>query len=47
MGIIIFPDKCRHCNPAPCMQVCPTGAITRQSEFDTVIINEEKCIDSG
>ncbi len=27
-----FPVRCHHCNPAPCGQVCPTGAITRETE---------------
>ncbi len=47
VGIKTFPNKCRHCDPAPCMQACPTGAITRISEYDTVVINEEKCIACG
>ncbi len=47
IGIMTFPDKCRHCNPAPCMQVCPTGAITRNKEIDTVLINGNRCIACG
>lgn len=38
------PNKCRHCNPAPCMTVCPTGAITREAETETVIVDADKCI---
>lgn len=41
---ISFPNKCRHCNPAPCQQVCPTGAITRNAQQDLVLINPSKCI---
>lgn len=37
-----FPNKCRHCDPAPCMMVCPTGAISR--EGDIVLINGDRCI---
>lgn len=39
-----FPNKCRHCNPAPCQQVCPTGAIYRDPDFDVVLINPDRCI---
>lgn len=39
-----FPNKCRHCNPAPCMAVCPTGAITRDPDLDIVVIDGYKCI---
>ena len=43
-----FPNKCRHCNPAPCMGVCPTGAITRAQDYpDIVQINASKCIACG
>ncbi len=39
-----FPNKCRHCDPAPCLQVCPTGAIYRDVEHDAVLIDTGKCI---
>jgi anaerobic carbon-monoxide dehydrogenase iron sulfur subunit len=42
-----FPSKCRHCNPAPCQQSCPTGAITRNNEMDIVLIDGNKCITCG
>ena len=37
-----FPNKCRHCDPAPCQSVCPTGAISRNG--DIVLIDGNKCI---
>ena len=39
-----FPVKCRHCDPAPCQQVCPSGAIFRDAEQDLVLIDPKKCI---
>ena len=39
-----FPNKCRHCDPAPCQQVCPTGAIYRDAAYDAVLIDASKCI---
>ena len=39
-----FPSKCRHCDPAPCQAVCPTGAITRDAEHDAVLIDTSRCI---
>jgi carbon-monoxide dehydrogenase iron sulfur subunit len=39
-----FPNRCRHCNPAPCQQVCPTAAIYRDSEQQLVLVNPDKCI---
>jgi formate dehydrogenase iron-sulfur subunit len=35
-------DVCKHCVQAPCLEVCPTGAITR-TEFDTVVIQSDAC----
>lgn len=43
-----FPNKCRHCNPAPCLAVCPTAAIHRAADFpDIVLIEADKCIACG
>lgn len=39
-----FPNKCRHCDPAPCQGVCPTGAISRDDELGLVLIDESRCI---
>jgi carbon-monoxide dehydrogenase iron sulfur subunit len=39
-----FPNKCRHCDPAPCLQVCPTGAITRDKSSDLVLVDARRCI---
>ncbi len=39
-----FPNKCRHCDPAPCQQVCPTGAITRDDGTDLVLVEPGRCI---
>ncbi len=43
-----FPNKCRHCNPAPCQLVCPTAAIHRPGDFaEIVLIEARKCIACG
>ncbi len=42
-----FPNKCRHCNPAPCQKACPTEAIYREGKFNIVLIEAEKCINCG
>lgn len=39
-----FPNRCRHCNPAPCHQVCPTGAIHRDADHDLVLLDAGQCI---
>jgi electron transport protein HydN len=33
---------CRHCEDAPCAEVCPNGAIVR--EHDSIQIKQDKCI---
>jgi formate dehydrogenase iron-sulfur subunit len=39
---LMMSDVCKHCVHAPCLEVCPTGAIIR-TEFDTVYIQEPAC----
>jgi formate dehydrogenase iron-sulfur subunit len=39
---LMMSDVCKHCVNAPCLEVCPTGAIVR-TEFDTVYIQEPTC----
>src|SRR5438309_6926738 len=39
---LMMSDVCKHCVDAPCLEVCPTGAIMR-TEFDTVYIQEPAC----
>ena len=39
-----FPNRCRHCDPAPCMLACLPGAIYRNADFETVMIDADKCI---
>ncbi len=40
-----FPNKCRHCDPAPCMSACPSAAIRRAEDHpEIVLIDSRKCI---
>src|SRR3970040_1545578 len=39
---LMMSDVCKHCVQAPCLEVCPTGAIIR-TEFDTVVIQSDTC----
>jgi len=41
---VYFPRSCLHCEDAPCVTVCPTGASHKRAEDGIVLVNEEKCI---
>jgi len=47
INLLTFPNKCQHCDPAPCMDVCPTGAMYRDGKTGSVQVNHEKCISCG
>lgn len=39
-----YPNRCRHCDPAPCLQVCPTGAISFEGDLGLVLVDPARCI---
>jgi formate dehydrogenase iron-sulfur subunit len=39
---LFYSDSCKHCQEAPCLDACPTGAIFR-TEDGMVLINEDVC----
>ena len=45
--IVHFPKSCLHCEDAPCVTVCPTGASYKRAEDGIVLVDEEKCIGCG
>ncbi|MFX1496075.1 MAG: 4Fe-4S dicluster domain-containing protein [Promethearchaeota archaeon] len=47
IGLMTYPGKCRQCYPAPCINVCPSGALSRDKETESILLNEQKCIACG
>ena len=45
--IVHFPKSCLHCEEAPCVTVCPTGASFKRAEDGIVLVNESTCIGCG
>lgn len=45
--VVHFPKSCLHCDDAPCVTVCPTGASYKRSEDGIVLVNEDRCIGCG
>ena len=45
--VINFPRSCLHCQDAPCVTVCPTGASLKRAEDGIVLVNEDACIGCG
>lgn len=39
-----LPMHCQQCKEAPCMAICPKGAIYRDDELGSVMINYDLCI---
>jgi Fe-S-cluster-containing dehydrogenase component len=45
--IVHFPRSCLHCDDAPCVTVCPTGASYKRAEDGIVLVNEADCMGCG
>lgn len=39
-----LPNRCHHCDPAPCEMACPTGAMFRDHDHGLVLVDGDKCI---
>jgi anaerobic dimethyl sulfoxide reductase subunit B (iron-sulfur subunit) len=44
VGISFFSISCLHCGDAPCLMVCPTGAISKRDKDGVVEVNQDLCI---
>ena len=42
-----FPNKCRHCEPAPCQEACMPGAIRSDIAEGLKIVDLARCIGCG
>jgi Fe-S-cluster-containing hydrogenase component 2 len=39
-----FPLTCQHCGDAPCREVCPVNALSRDNDTGAIVLNEDTCI---
>jgi formate dehydrogenase iron-sulfur subunit len=45
-GWLMMSDVCKHCENAPCMEACPTGALFK-TEFNTIVVQQDICNGCG
>ena len=43
-GYVSFALQCRHCDDAPCIEACITGAMHRDPESGAVLCDADKCV---
>ena len=44
LSMRIEPEQCHHCDDAPCVRSCPTGASYKDPSTGLVLINKDDCI---
>ncbi len=43
-GVFSWPSRCQHCSEAACITACPTGAMQRHAQHNTVFSDHDRCI---
>ena len=43
-GYVSFALQCRHCDEAPCIEACMTGAMRRDEETGAVLCDTDRCV---
>jgi carbon-monoxide dehydrogenase iron sulfur subunit len=43
-GYLSFALQCRHCEDAPCLEACLTGAMQRERKTGTILCDEDRCV---
>lgn len=43
-GYLSFAVQCRHCEDAPCIETCITGAMQRDKKTNAVLCDDDKCV---
>ncbi len=43
-GAFSYPARCLHCEEAPCIAACPTGAMGRHPRTRAVLVDSGRCI---
>ena len=46
-GIVSLSVRCQHCDDAPCIRACLTGALSRDPATSLVNVDEDRCIGCG
>jgi len=41
---IYIPMVCMQCHDAPCVTVCPSGALVRDPDTNAVLVSDERCV---
>jgi len=43
-GYVSFALQCRHCDEAPCIEACMTGAMYRDPDTGAVLCDQDRCL---